>query len=378
MKSNPNKFQTEHGFSLIEILIVITIIVIVSALAVMEYRSSNARFKRINIATELKVSFERARFDSIKRRAEAADTQAKVLVAETAITLSTDNNLDGVINGAGDSPEINFAAQNITISKYENATVLPVIVYFNQRGEVTAIDANNATVNPVFLVCNSPFTTVNSSNCNVVLITPTGTVNMLTGGSTPPGFAAPAITSIPPTDYINTFVSLFTGTPVPTPSPSVTPTPDPSVTPTPDPSATPTPDPSVTPTPDPSVTPTPTPTATQTPTPTPTPTPPPTPTPTISPTPVPVCSATAPASVVFAKNGSPKTITVNYTNAVSTTFTMTKTGFITSVSPTSVTNLASSGSFSISVVYPNGTQSGTSTVVISGCGTPQTVNVTVN
>jgi outer membrane biosynthesis protein TonB len=205
---------------------------------------------------------------------------------------------------------------------------------------------------------------------------------MLAGNATIPGFTAPPITSVTPSDFLNTFVSLFAGTPVPTPTPegTATPTPEGTATPTPEGTATPTPDGTATPTPEETATPTPEETATPTPTPeetaTPTPTPEETPTPT--PTPTPTCSVTAPSAVTFAKNGSPKTFTVNYSNAVSTTFSITKTGFITSVSPTSVTNLASSGSFTISVSYPNGNISTTGTVVISGCGSPQTVDVTVN
>jgi prepilin-type N-terminal cleavage/methylation domain-containing protein len=356
------------GFSLTELLVVIIILTVISTLAFMQYQASNQRFKRQNVAIELKNSFERARFDSVKRRAETEGSQAKVVITNTSFTLTT-YKTDDSINYTAENFANDFSGQNVTIQKYNQTSLtFPVTVYFDQRGEVVAKDSVGTTVNPIFLVCNGTcdINNATASNSNIVSISPTGTVNMLAGNAAIPGFTAPPITSVTPNDFLNTFVSLFAGTPVPTP------TPDGTATPTPEETATPTPEGTATPTPD--GTPTPTPEETATPTPTPEETPTPTPTPTATPT----CSVTAPSAVTFAKNGSPKTFTVNYSNAVSTTFSITKTGFITSVSPTSVTNLASSGSFTISVSYPNGNISTTGTVVISGCGSPQTVDVTVN
>ena len=50
----------QHGVSLIETLVVVSIISIVSAIALMQRGSANNQFQRQNIARELKVAFERS------------------------------------------------------------------------------------------------------------------------------------------------------------------------------------------------------------------------------------------------------------------------------------------------------------------------------
>ena len=69
--------QGQDGTTLVEALVVILIISIVAAMAIMNRGSADEQFKRQNLARELKVAFERARFDSVKRRAEGA-TRARV------------------------------------------------------------------------------------------------------------------------------------------------------------------------------------------------------------------------------------------------------------------------------------------------------------
>src|SRR5690606_12428047 len=59
----------DAGFSFVELMVVIVIIVIVATLALMQRGSANEQFQRQNVARELKVALERARFDSVKRRA---------------------------------------------------------------------------------------------------------------------------------------------------------------------------------------------------------------------------------------------------------------------------------------------------------------------
>ena len=52
----------EAGFSLVEMIVVLVIIGIISTFAFMQRGSANEQFKRQNVARELKVAFERARF----------------------------------------------------------------------------------------------------------------------------------------------------------------------------------------------------------------------------------------------------------------------------------------------------------------------------
>lgn len=189
------KLDKQNGLSLVELMVVVMLIVIVSAIALMQLGTSKEQFSRQNIAVELKNAFERARFDSVKRRATnigGNDRRAKVVVDANSISLTT-----FTINGTSetaDTKTTNFAGRNINIT---STLTLPYTVYYNQRGEITDVSGNS--ISPVFFVCNGTCDDSNdtSSNANIVLVTPTGTVNMLSGGSAVPAFSPPPVTSIP-------------------------------------------------------------------------------------------------------------------------------------------------------------------------------------
>lgn len=193
------KFREQSGVTLVELLIVILVIGIVSAFALMQLRTPKSQLSRQNVARELKVAFERARFDSVKRRATTNAEMAKVTVSATTFTLTTDVNLNGTLEASDDSIN-NFSSQNVTITNTTgNAMVFPVTVSYNKRGEPIAKDFNNAIVNPIFLICNGTCNSNNatSGNANIVLVTATGTVNLLPGNGAVPTFAIPSVTPVP-------------------------------------------------------------------------------------------------------------------------------------------------------------------------------------
>ena len=129
------------------------------------------------------------------------------------------------------------------------------------------------------------------------------------------------------------------------------PTPDPYATP----GASPSPSPSASPSPSPSASPTPSP----------------------SPSPTPVgCSISAPTSVTFRRNRSPQVISVTITNAVSVTVTATKSGDISTLSPTSTT-VSGNGTIPYTITYPNGNISSGTVSVTSPCGN-KTIDVIFN
>ncbi len=193
MKNVRQKLKEHEGFSYIELLIVIVVISIVASLAIMSFGSSREQFKRQNVAQQLKQAFERARFDSVKRRASAAAIQARVTVNTNSYTLLTDNNSNGVLTDAGDTVTTSFTDQIIIAGPGAGVTI-PATISFDQRGEVAAST-------PIFMVCNvSPCTTAADNTpdkANIVLVTPTGTVNFLAGGATVPTFAAPSNSTLP-------------------------------------------------------------------------------------------------------------------------------------------------------------------------------------
>ncbi len=215
MKYGNQKLKGQSGFSLTETLVVLFIIVVVAALALMQMGSADTQFKRQNVARELKVAFERARFDSVKRHAEGA-TPGSFFPATVVVDTDTNTytlNTDSDRNGTYETLVTNLTAQNVTIAPYGSIIALPVItppitVTFDKRGEVTALDAASVNVTPEFLVCNGTCGTPNAGNANIVLITKTGTVNLLAGNVTPPVFISPGVTSIPPTTGISNMVSL--------------------------------------------------------------------------------------------------------------------------------------------------------------------------
>lgn len=196
MCSNNEINRSEAGWSLIELLVVTVVIAIVAALAFMQRGTANEQFQRQNAARELKVAFERARFDSVKRRATVPvgadpDLRAYVIVSSNSFTLRTDNNQDGVLDTADD--QIYTFPTGVTAEGYGFVLGGSRQVFFNQRGE-SFIAADN----PQFMICNGTCPTAPgfSNVSNTVLVTPTGTVNLLGGGVTIPTFTNPTVSNV--------------------------------------------------------------------------------------------------------------------------------------------------------------------------------------
>jgi prepilin-type N-terminal cleavage/methylation domain-containing protein len=197
------QFDRQRGVTLTELLIVIVIIAIVCSFALMQRGSANSQFQRQNIALQLKTAFERARFDSVKRRATGGNV-AKVVLNTGNFTLWTDKNMDGT-PASTETDYTDFSGQNIVIAGNGSVT-LPFTVYYNLRGEAT--DSSGNPISPAFYVCNANCTSVNSSNANLVVVTPTGTVNLLGGGSSVPSFPNPSESNVGASANINPLVTL--------------------------------------------------------------------------------------------------------------------------------------------------------------------------
>lgn len=212
--------NADGGLSVVELLIVITIISIVGGVAVMKMGTPNRQLKRQNVARELKVALERARFDSVKRRAlsdmtpataysATDDSRARVIITDTSYTLITDNNRNGdLINDdgtpeSGDANVTSLAGQDVVIAGTGGIS-LPVTVLFNQRGEATLSGGGSAS----FYICNASCSSPTSDNANLLLVTPTGTVNLLPGNASAPSFASANVTTIGTTTGLSNTVAL--------------------------------------------------------------------------------------------------------------------------------------------------------------------------
>jgi prepilin-type N-terminal cleavage/methylation domain-containing protein len=195
LKETDSNYQ--KGFSLLELLIVVVIIGIVSVLAMTQFGRTETRLQRQNIARELKVYFERARFDSVKRRASSTADMARVIITSaTTFNVTTDMNLNGTIDAA----DTRFMSLNgRTDARITGANVIfPVTVRFDRRGQATAVNGNNAEITPTFTICDADCTVSapTADNSTVITITPTGTVAMLNGGQTLSNINAPNVSPV--------------------------------------------------------------------------------------------------------------------------------------------------------------------------------------
>ena len=220
--------------SLIEVVIILVIIAVLTTFALVQVGQSNTQLERQNIARKLKVLLERARFDSVKRRVEDLDEMSHIVINnETSFSAMMDFNQNGELDIA-EIQQVNFGGiGNIKI--VGNNLLYPITISFDRRGRVTATDKNGASITPRFIVCNNCTpATADNANANIISISSTGTINMISGGDVLPTFLSPNVSTVNSSSGINDWVTVSDDTsafPINTPTPSLTPTP--SVTPTP-------------------------------------------------------------------------------------------------------------------------------------------------
>lgn len=195
-----NQFKSQGGFSIIEMIIVLVVLAIVTTFAIMQLGRSKVDLQRQRIAREFKVYLERARFDSVKRRAvNAADMSKIVLNSASSFTATIDFNENGTIDST-DTREVDFSQRSNTRILVSDVFNYPVTISFNQRGHITAVDASNNTINPVFTICsnNCSDTSQNNSELSVISISTTGTIAILKNTNDVTVLPTPVVSSSPP------------------------------------------------------------------------------------------------------------------------------------------------------------------------------------
>lgn len=245
----------QGGFSVTEVLVVIVIISVIVVFAVAQFGGSRASFQTENVARELKVKLERARFDSVKRRPTAVTEMSRVVItSETSYSVTIDLNQNNRLE-TSETVITDFSGRT-------NARILrggmsfPVTILFDRRGHITARDSSGADVTPVFTICNGcTGDDEDEADTFIVALSATGTVAMYRAGDAPGSVSDPTVTDVGTGSDIDPMVSIQENTA----PPAGTPAPTPTVTPTPTPSATPSPSAMPTPSPISSATPTPTP-----------------------------------------------------------------------------------------------------------------------
>jgi Tfp pilus assembly protein FimT len=279
-KRKARRTARHDGFTMLQVVFVLTVAMIISAATVMSIRAGRPGIQLANSAHQLAMYLERARADSVRRRAAVgSESKVEILNATTyrvtmgwggsATLASRDFPLDG---------EVVFETNATTIA-------------FDWRGRPTS-------GTEVTLLLR------NSSGSTQVDVTGSGDVTV---GSEI--FQDDAIPDVNLNANVTGDVSPdpTSGNPHGTPTPTPPPIEEEEPTPTPPPGDT-------DPTPTPTATPTPTPTATPTPTPTPHGNPHPTPTPSATPTVTGCVTSTSPSFLSISKNGGSGTVSVTVTN----------------------------------------------------------------
>jgi prepilin-type N-terminal cleavage/methylation domain-containing protein len=250
LNMNSVKTKDQSGFSLAEVLVVIVIISIIVVFAVAQFGNSADSFETENIARELKVRFERARFDSVKRRpANVVDMSRVVINNETSFSYSMDSNQNNQLE-TSETQTVDFSGRT-NIKILQNGMNFPVTVIFDRRGHITATDGLGAEINPAFTVCNNCTSeTANNSNALIVALSATGTVSMYHWDESPPDLHDPTVTTIGSNTDIDPMIAIQENVPAPAGTPAPTPTITPTPTPEGSPTASATPTPTPTPPPD--------------------------------------------------------------------------------------------------------------------------------
>ncbi len=231
-----------------ELLIVLAIAAILVTASVSLFGRSKSVIQRQNAARQFKNYLERARFDSIKRRASVPAQMASLQILNSSrFTVTLDGNQNGILDLPGETMTLDLSTAGST-SITGNNFAYPITIRFDQRGQIEVINGDGIAITPLFYFCDTSCTTTtaNASNSNIIYLSPTGTVAMMRGGDVVPTFANPAVTAIATNSSVNPRLAVFDPASVPatpTPTPVPTPTPAPTPTPTPGPLGTPSPTP---------------------------------------------------------------------------------------------------------------------------------------
>ena len=141
----------ERGFSVMELLIVVSMIAVVAGFALMKITEGRQNMSRANAAQLLTSHLEKARLDSLRRHPTTSAQMAQVsIVNATFYTLAID--ADG--NNTLDAPVVVSLPAN---SGLQFNTPFPRTIYFNWRGR--SVDAAGNPATPPFVTISNSYGT---------------------------------------------------------------------------------------------------------------------------------------------------------------------------------------------------------------------------
>jgi prepilin-type N-terminal cleavage/methylation domain-containing protein len=189
----PNEPSPQGGFSLIELFIVLVLLSIITTFALLAFGSAKVDLNRQAVVREFKIYLERARFDSVKRRAEDPNRAAVTLNSATSFTVRLDYNDDGTLQ-AGETRTVDFSQRSNTQILVTDTLNYPVTISFDRRGHVTTIDGSDNEINPIFTICTNCEEA--SPDNSVISLSTTGTVSISSDQPDPSALPTPVVTNV--------------------------------------------------------------------------------------------------------------------------------------------------------------------------------------
>lgn len=138
-----------RGFTVIELLIVISILSVVSGFALMQITRARQVMIRENAARQLNSYLEKARVDSLRRHPVASAQMAQVAVINATFYSVT---LDADGDGALDAPKVMSLPADTAL---QFNTPYPRTIYFNWRGRT--VDAAGNVASPPFVTISNSY-----------------------------------------------------------------------------------------------------------------------------------------------------------------------------------------------------------------------------
>lgn len=167
----------ERGVSVLELIIVVTIIGVVTAFAILRISAAQSAMRITNSTREFISYLEKARLDSIRRRPMNAAEMASVTInTVNSYSILIDQNGDGVLD-----PPRTITIANVQGARFAGVAI-PTTISFNWRGrpvngagnsiELTfrMEDASGANANPIYLTSIGDASLSNNTNTSAVTV----------------------------------------------------------------------------------------------------------------------------------------------------------------------------------------------------------------
>jgi Tfp pilus assembly protein FimT len=154
----------ERGVSIVEILIVVTMVGVVSAFAVMQIAGAQRAMRLSNSAREFTSWLDKTRLDSVRRHAVGGEMANVTITSANTYTVKIDQDGDGTLDEAR---TISFPATHGAVFA---GVTFPTVIYYDWRGR--AVDNGGNLLNLSFSLQDS------GGNTNPIILRGTGDTSL--------------------------------------------------------------------------------------------------------------------------------------------------------------------------------------------------------